>query len=272
MKKTFFAILALGVMATIYSSCSNKSDDDNTTIAFSVLSGSAAYRFDNSARDYNRDSDITYYDSAAIVMPTVVYNQDITSLQDSILAAAFDTVCDDHYKAMHGFFEHTAAEAGYHLTAVATDEDRESEADGYTLITGNVFSLTPRILTYVVNNNTYRPVAANGTTTTRYLTYYIPGGRMIDLEYIFTPEGLADLPGIIAAKAAEMVAQLGPTDITALPSMGNFYLDLDGHIVFVYQPSEVASHAQGEIGVPFYDFQLSDYMTAEGIALFGLDN
>ena len=68
-----------------------------------------------------------------------------------------------------------------------------------------------------------------------------------------------------------MVAQLGPTDITALPSMGNFYLDLDGHIVFVYQPCEVASHAQGEIAVPFYDFQLSDYMTAEGSALFGLD-
>ncbi len=272
MKKTFFAILALGAMATIYTSCSDKSADDNTTIAFSVLSGRSAYRFENSARDYNRDSDIIYYDSAAIVMPTVIYNRDITALQDSILAAAFDTVCDDHYKAMHSFFEQTAAAAGYHLSEVPTDSARESEADGFTLITGNVFSLTPRILTYLVNNYTYRPLAANGTTTARYLTYYIPEGRIIDLDYIFTPEGLKDLPGIIAAKAAEMVGELGPTDITSLPSMGNFYLDLNGHIVFVYQPEEVASHAQGEIAVPFYDFQLSDYMTAQGIALFGLDN
>lgn len=259
-------------IVTASTSCSDNSKEDNATIAFSTIRSGAAFRLENSAKDYGRDADLTYYDTAAIVLPTVIYNQDITALQDSIMAAAFDTVATDHTAAMRAAFGVNAAELGYQTTPIASTPDMQYSATGVTIIEGNVFSLCPSLLTYRITNYTMRPGDAHGMTVNRYITYSIRNARMIDLAYIFTPEGLRTLPGVIAAKAGEMKAQLGATEITALPSDGNFYIGLDDTIVFVYQPTEAASYSQGDIAVPFYPYQLSDYMTAEGLALFGLAN
>ena len=40
--------------------------------------------------------------------------------------------------------------------------------------------------------------------------------------------------------------------------------------MFVYKPYEIASFAQGIISIPFYPYELVDYMTAESIDLFNL--
>lgn len=245
------AIIALLSLAGIYTSCKN-SPEDNTTIAFSTLKAGAAYRLENSAKDFDRDSDLIYFDSAAIVMPTVIYNQDITALQDSILSIAFDTICTDHVEAMESFFGTAAGESGYTATEVPATPNEQFTADGITLIYGNVFSLSPKLLTYRVSNYTYGAGSANGVSINRYLTYYIPDHSIIGLDYIFTPEGLVELPGVIAAKARSMKSNIGSTDVKALPVDGDFYIDLFDNIVFVYQPSEVASYSQGEIAIPFY--------------------
>jgi hypothetical protein len=42
--------------------------------------------------------------------------------------------------------------------------------------------------------------------------------------------------------------------------------------VFSYQPYEIASFAQGTINIPFYAYELIDYMSAEGIELFNLED
>lgn len=261
----------VGSAALLGAAACSESPADNTTIAFETIGGSAAYRLDGSGRDYDCDSDLVYYDTACIVMPTVIFNQDITALQDSILQAAFDTVAVDHLEAMKTYFRATASEAGYPVVETDHGDKERDSSDGLTAVTGNVFSLSPELLTYRVNHYVLPPHSANGISTNRYITYSIPQGKILNLQDLFTPEGLEKLPAEIAARARALRSLLGPTNVTELPASGNFYIDLDGSIAFVYEPSEVASFAQGEICVPFYPYQLTEYMTATALKLFGLN-
>jgi hypothetical protein len=80
------------------------------------------------------------------------------------------------------------------------------------------------------------------------------------------------LPERIAEQAEAMSDMIGPTTVGDLPADGNFYISSEGEIVFAYQPYEVASYAQGPINIPFYSYELIDYMTDEGIALFHLED
>lgn len=252
-------------------SCKDSSPADNNTIAFSVVNGGATYRMAGSADDLERDSDMICYDTACVVMPTVVFNHDITALQDTILKIAFDTVCPDHREAMLSSFGHSFDELGYDAVKIPTRSDERLNADGLTMVKGEVFSLNGKYLTYCISSYLYTPGAAHGVTNKTYLTYYMPSARIIGLSDLFTAEGLKELPRVIAAKARKMRSQLGPTDITALPDQDNFYIALDYTIVFVYQPYEVASYAQGEIAVPFDPYQLAEYMTPFGQKLFNME-
>jgi hypothetical protein len=65
---------------------------------------------------------------------------------------------------------------------------------------------------------------------------------------------------------------IGATSVSELPADGNFYISSEGEIVFSYQPYEIASFAQGTINIPFYAYELIDYMSAEGIELFNLED
>lgn len=267
MKRLILPAIAAISIGTLLPACSGNSRD---TIAFTTVTGGHATRLLNSARDFGRDSDITYYDTVALMLPADILGQDITALRDSIISAALDTVCSDPSEAMKALYGEYVADIGYDTVAVAATADELYTADGFTMVTANVFSMTPHRLTYRITNASYPPGAANGMTASRYITYDIDSARIVTLATIFTPAGLEKLPQLIAGKARKMAAILGPTNITALPSDGNFYVDLDGTMAFVYQPMEVASHAQGEVAVPFYPYILSDYMTPDGLAFFGL--
>lgn len=262
--------IAAAALAVLPTACSDQSPTDDSTIAFAVLKDGAAYRLEHSARDFGRDSDITYYDTTTIVMPTVVYNKDITALQDSILAAACDTVCDSHEEAIKASLGRQAAELGYDLRKVESRPDELYEADGLTVTTGDVVSLTPTLLTYRVSKSVTRPGAVKALTSNYFITYALDRGQIMTLSTIFTPEGIEALPAIIAKKAAKLRNMIGKTDITSLPAHNNFYLTVDGTLVFVYQPYEASSYSTNEIYIPFEAYQLSEYMTEEGLQLFGL--
>lgn len=274
MKRIVPIAAAMAIATTIgVTSCKQETTTEpSNTIEFTALTGSATFKLLNSAADYNRDSDLVYFDSAAIVLPTAIYNQDITALQDTIIAAAFDTLNVDHSAAMHSAFVAAASEAGYALDTIPTNADQRFNSDGNTIISGDIFSLTPHLLTYRISKEVYLPGAAHGMTINHYLTYNIDEACLMPLSYIFTPEGINELPAIIASRAKDMANQIGKTDIKALPANDNYYIDLNGTIVFVYEPYEAASFAQGELAIPFYPFQLSELMTAEGRDLFHLES
>ncbi|MCM1036160.1 MAG: RsiV family protein [Bacteroides sp.] len=267
------AILATAALAT---GCARQSDSgsaagtNDTRIELKTLTGSYTYRLTGSAADFMRDSDITCFDSAAVVMPEHIGGRDIKPLRDSILRLAFDTIASPA-DAMQAYFKREAAKSGYTPAAVPASASAEAAAEGLLLIDGSVISLTPGWLTYCVTTAVSEPGAAHGLTTKRYLNYSIIDGNLVTLSTLFTPAGLAALPELIAKQAQRMRPVLGDTSIDALPADGNFLVASDGTIIFAYQPYEVASYAQGEIRVPFYPYQLSDLLTPAGLRLFHLD-
>ncbi len=271
MKRLSALLIPAALVAALMVSCSHSDNQESSdTIAFQSMGGSAAFRLQGSAGDFDRDSDLVYFDTVAMVLPVKVCGHDLSALRDTIMRAAFDTVAVDINDAMQSFFKASASETGYQLVEVPVVKDDEAEADGITVVSGSVFSLTTDMLTYRVTNFTGMPGAAHGVSLNTYITYSLSEGRIITLADLFTAEGLEKLPDMIARRANALKSSLGRTSITELPSNGNFYIDLDGDIVFVYPPYEVASYAQGEICVPFYPYQLTEYMTDNALRLFHL--
>lgn len=268
--KLTYGIIVTCAAALLATGCTgSKSETPSRTISFENLTGRYSYRLLQSARDFDRDSDILCFDSVSLMYPTLVLDCNIKELQDSILSAAFDTVAPPD-SAMRHCFAARSAELGYATAPAAGTSDEEETADGFMLISGSVVNLSGDWLTYCVSTGISEPGAAHGLTVNRYLNFSITEGRLVTLAGLFTPEGMDKLPGIIANQANRMRSLLGPTSIDGLPSAGNFIITPEGTIEFAYQPYEVASYAQGEIRVPFYPYQLSEFMTPAGLKLFRL--
>lgn len=277
MRRYAASLFIIAATALAYTSCKQSTPEteqeeaaSSNSICFETRSGSATFRLTNSAADFEQDSDLTYFDSVNIIMPTSIYEHDITALRDTILKVAFDTIAPDFDDAMSKYFIASAGEAGYTPSATSNAGNLKMLSDGMTIVDGKVFSMTDRILTYRVSNYTYPPRAAHGITENRYITYDMKRGGIITLNSVFTADGLTALPAVIAKRAKQMKAQLGETSITALPMAGNFCVDIDGNLSFIYAPFEVASYAQGEISVSFYPYELSDYLTPLGRDILGL--
>jgi len=267
--KSTFTLAAAALAIASFSSCSKSAPVDDNTFEFNTISAHEIYRLDNTAKVFMTDNDVCYEDSATIIMPVKIHGKDVTPLCDSILKAAFDTIAEPA-TAMKAYFKNIADDLGY-TAVLASDTVPRTDTDGMSLIQGAIFSLTPELLTYRVSNYQYFPASAHGLTTTQYITYYIPEGKIVTLNSLFTPDGLKKLPAMLQQRARQIASAIGPTNIDSLPSMGNFYISIDDALVFVYQPYEVASYAQGAIAISFYPYQLTELLTPEGHKIFHLE-
>lgn len=270
--KTILKTLAAVAVATTVASCSDKTPaapDDS--IVLTKIGASKRYILEETAKVFDADQDILFRDSVAMIMPEKIYGKEARSLRDSILNAAFDTVAplDD---AIAAYFRNSVSEVGYSYID-APDSLPGNDVDGMAFVEGNIFNLSPRLLTYCITSYVYFPGAAHGLTNTSYVSYLIEDEKVVTLSDIFTPEGLEALPAIINSRAKKLEGAIGPTDkITALPAQGDFYISLDGSITFVYQPYEVASYAQGAIQISFFPTELTEYLTEEGLQYFQLNS
>ncbi len=254
--------LALGSFAAITQSCNNtKADKTADKISFTNIKTNTTYRLIGSAADYETEKDLSFDCSANILMPSEIYGHDITALNDSILKTAFDSAGSDHAGIIREAFKKATADLGYQIadTTVA-----DNAFDGYYTAIGSIANLSSKILSYQISVSTYMPRAAHGMYGTYYVNYDINSGKVFSLADIFTPQGIEKLPAIIRDEATAMQGSIGQTQIEAIPSGGNFYINGDSDIVFVYQPYEVASYAQGEIIIPIAAYVLSDNFTPYG--------
>lgn len=266
--KTKLVILAAAAAAI--TGCTPQEAVENNKIELLSLTGHKVFILEDTAQEFGHDEDIAFRDSAAVIMPEALFGLDITPLRDKIMELAFDTVCPTPAEAMDIYFVKAAEALGYNTTE-ASDSLPESDIDGFDYVLGDIYSLNNRRLTYRVAKYTYNPGAAHGMQRCEFITYDLSNGEVITLHDLFTAEGLNALPGLIGRRARRLEQQIGPTSITALPAGGDFYISLEDEIVFVYQPYEVASYAQGMIYVPFYPYDLSEYLSPQGLSFFGLD-
>lgn len=257
---------------TLISSCKDQSSADNSSIEFSNISFQQNYRLEGSASTFATDSDVVFCDSVNIMMPSMIYNHDISILTDSIMRLAFDTTGVDHLAIINDYSKETAATFGFPVKELNIRYTSLTQPNSYRLITGTVVYMTPEWLSYCVAMDSYQAGAAHGMTTKYYINYLPKENKIVTLNDIFSPEGLKELPEVISKEANSIVEIIGPTDIDSLPSYDNFFISAAGELVFVYQPYDVASYAQGFIQISFYPYELSDYMSDYGLTLFNLQD
>lgn len=263
------SFIAFCILSFLAASCITKSSYDDQTISFSRISASRHYTLTGSAEYFGTEKDLLFSDSVSLLVPMLVENIDVRPLQDSIFKLAFDTTGVDHSAIIDSYFSEISSDLGFPVSVCDTSANAYN-ADGFEVIRGVITNLSPDILVYCVINECMMPRAAHGMTVKNYINYLTDTGKIITLSDIFTTEGISDLPAIIAKRAADRVAILGPTEIDSLPTNGNFYISPSREIVFSYQPYEVASFAQGAINIAFYPYELISYMTPEAVKYFGL--
>ena len=269
--KTLFSFVALSAATLMVSSCSRQSVYTDTTISFAELSQSSYYMLTDSFAEIESDREMMFLDSVSMVIPTLIGSNDIRPLQDSIFKTAFDTVGVDYNAVIKSYFKKAADESGY---AVRPTDNKVSfsRADGCEIVKGYVVNMSSDWFVYCIAHESMMPRAAHGMRINEYINYRINDGHIITLSDIFTEEGLAQLPAVIAERADNNTSLYGPTEVTALPANGNFYISADQEIVFSYQPYEAASYAQGFIDIAFYPYELVGYMTPQAISMFKLSD
>lgn len=262
------AIVGAAILMLAVPACS--SGNGETAIAFEAYSGSASYTLKGTAGIFGQDSDIVYYDSVSLILPVRLADADIEALRDTITQYALSVTGKPIRQSINNWLKTSADAQGY----TAVPDSHASDADvahGFDFVRGFVVNLSPEMLVYCVRSDSYPAGAAHGMTTRRYINFLIDGeGQILQLNKLFTPRGLKELPARIAEQAASIRDVIGQTQVSALPANNNFYISSEGEIVFSYQPYEIASYAQGTIDIAFYPYELVDYMTPEAISIFHL--
>lgn len=269
--KSRYIFLPLLTAVALTVGCTRQSAFSDSVITFAEIQQSKCYLLTDTLASNDEHTPMTFLDSVSILFPTMIGRHDVNNLQDSILKLAFDTIGVDYNTVIESYFLKAANECGYEVSP--TDKNVSlSRADGCEIVRGHVVNLSGEWLVYCVSHESVIPRAAHGMRINEYINYRIDNGLVITLSDIFTQEGLAQLPSLIAERAANNTSLFGPTEISDLPANGNFYISADREIVFSYQPYEVASYAQGFINIAFYPYELVGYMTPQAISMFKLSD
>lgn len=273
MKKITLTFGLTAVMGALLLGGCSLSQNDESEVRFTHMQAEASYRLVGSGADYlfADSTDLSFGSKVEFIMPEILLGKDARELRDTIIMLAFDRKGDDVARIMREILPERASEIGYELadtvlpdSVVTKLPNFLSRYDGVSSVTGEVQTLNSKILSYAVTNSGYTPGAAHGMYATYYVNYDMTEGRIVTLDDLFTPEGIESLVTSIRNEAREMRDVIGPTDIDALPSKGNFYLTSDNSIVFAYPPYEVASYAQGEVKIPIPAYLLSTGLTPLG--------
>ncbi|MDE7426474.1 MAG: RsiV family protein [Muribaculaceae bacterium] len=276
-------ILSMAALVALMASCSKGSGegtDENADSTNSMVNSGESYTFtkmtasrsvslEGTADDYGMQSDAIYTDSVSLMMPVSMGKADVGPLQNAILNKAFGMTGGDAMEVMTNFMKQDADSLGYTVKEVTTVSLLESQ--GYNLVSGQVVYLSGNWMSYCVSGEQYYPAAAHGMPFKQYVNYSLTDNRVMNLADVIEPSKNADLLKSIQDRAKEMEDAIGPTSITELPSDGNFYLNSDSELVFVYQPYEVASYAQGFISIPLYPYEISQCLTPAAKTMFNLN-
>lgn len=269
------AVAAIAAAVTSQSCTKQQTDEPrDNEVLFEHFNIEKAYSLENSSSDYDTDSDLTIGCRANLFIPVRFLGHDMTAFRDSVLRIAFDTVAEDPSVAAESSFRHTGSEIGYTLKPILVGEEKADSLanvieslnnyDGFSEVKGYIAALTADFVSYAVTSSAYYPRAAHGMYGTLYIVYSTRAGKVVSLNDFFTADGIAALPKILRKKAQSMRSFIGATNLTALPGECNYYLNASGNLVFVYQPYEIASYAQGEISIEIEPYMVSDYLTSMG--------
>lgn len=260
--KHILPLIALTAGLAALTACTDTRKANDITL--DTIESNSTYRLvDSKGYSFNGDTDLCFSAQAQLIVPADIYGKPATTLRDSIVSLAFDTIAAPE-TAMTDGLRRTAESLGF---ALADTTVAEGSYDGMLRIDGVVASLTPELISYAVNTAMYIPGAAHGMNSTYYINYDLKADRVVTLSDIVTAEGRADVLRELKDTASELKDYIGETELESLPGRDNFYVNAAGDLVFVYQPYEIASYAQGIIRLTVAPYTIADALTPYGTSL-----
>ncbi|MDR2890163.1 MAG: DUF3298 and DUF4163 domain-containing protein [Alistipes sp.] len=242
MKRTF-NILSVAAIAglTAVTSCAPDAVPEMAVVEKTESIASGENSFD---MDYRFEYLAAYGDNDEVARK--IRQGQIVDFFGSVMVEALgtDEFMNDPVEAAAAFDEFNRM--GYVAAAAEFPFDGFMSARSWTEI------VNERILAYTVEEASYTG-GAHGMEFTKYSNYDLQTGHRLALADLFSPEGLAALPGVIAGRILE---DNGETDWQALAAKTcycdqgdvyaseNFLLASD-RITFFYNPYDISCYAQG---------------------------
>lgn len=266
MKKLYRAALISAALLLLVSCQNNESE-----YAFDSYNHNDLYTLVGSGQEFSYESDVTMQDSVSLILPVRLKGRPASALCDTIILHALDTLADVKVAAGR-FIDNARNLSGFPIKPVDKKPESYDINFWFQNVTGYVTLLNEDFLVYRIDKEWYEG-GAHGSSYIEYLNYAIDADKVLTYADIFTAKGLSELPDVIRQKALDEDASLnGILSIYSLPEGNNFCLFDNGKITFQYAEYEAGPYSIGNFTVSFYPWELMDYMTDYGRAVFGLEN
>lgn len=250
-KFLIWACLAGGIALV---SCSYSSND----VVFETKSDSCAFL----TPDWYGDS-VYSIASYRMVWPTKAGGIDLTSIHDSLLAYAFDTITPDFNRSAEHFFRNGPVDGmSVELQPAAITTARNAEKCNELIALGYVSLLTDRTLVMGIDTYGYFFGAAHGYGTSNYINYSIAEKSPITASVLFEADKMDDVIETVKTVAGERYAD-GVVNIDDITSVNNFRIT-PKQVVFVFQPYDIAPYYMGVIEIPVNIYDLYETLTPIG--------
>lgn len=237
---------------------------------FEKISRKVAYALVGTAADYGSDKDVIITRSADLInIPVMIQDKDVPELRKAIFNYAFDSKGNNPTTAVENWFKIPAEEDGYRTKKVSfpTSEDMFIWTSS---VNGNRLTSLPDIFTYNIEYYQYAG-GAHGMSGEKYFNYYIPTGKILTYNDLFTAGGRQKLPGVLLKQLLKNEPDFkGVVNISELPSGGDFYIKPDRSITFVYGEYEIGPYALGNVEIKLTSSQISPYLSPFGKKVLGM--
>ena len=272
-----FAPAALAAIALTTASCGSKTGDsatlpiDNFEINETFKTASATYSIApaNGGDEYTAD----YTQTAVSIQWPVKYGEnDITSLQDSLIANVFGLEGVTIDQAITSFLEMPLGYGDYDLTLV--DEPRPGGDVWLTSVSAHTVGFCERYIVYRITEFEDNG-GAHPSYASKFLNYDIRRNAVLDFNDIFSPGNDEALLDAVVAGLLDLYFAYSPEELEEKSGIitesiyltHNIYIT-GSDIVFHYNPYEIAPGSVGPIEVQLHEYDLEEFLTPEALALF----
>lgn len=208
----------------------------------------------------------------AVQWPEKMGDCNIKVLQDSLLSMMFDDPAINIDESMVRAGENPEGADLFTMQPIDSLPNEGAMVYMRDMIS-SVVTFSRHYVVYEVLTSVYDG-GAHGLTNSRYLTYDLDKGRVIDANVMFKPDS-GD--ALLKAIKSELMADNGVSTLKELDAKGFFsdqiYVShnvyLQGYdVVFHYNPYEIAPYSEGSVDVRIPFYEISDQLTPEVLNIF----
>lgn len=245
-------------------------EEDNSDV-FKTYKASYSFDLVGSGEEYGYDEDVNVTNKASVKIPEKINGRKVGILRDTILMRTIGNTSSDIQQSVDNFVKESVF-ADNDFPMVKADERTGYDMNiWYETLTGDIYDLNDKTLTYLISTETYGG-GAHPFGTRSYINYSIKDGKILTLKDLFTPYGLSHLPLIIKQKLiSENPENADMIWVEDIPAGGNFKLK-DNQIIFCYGEYEAAPYSMGYVEAAFYPYELNEFLTAYGREFFDLED